>query len=346
MCFSSISSAERVLIPNQNRSNSVNQIFTNDNREEPTNLDLRNATCIVVDAKRKRYYVSYFVRRGDGFVAEISAEDNQLVRKIKLPGSGVEPVAMAKHPKRDILYVVSINGNKGFVIDTKRGEVTDSFELVPVPNGFTRSITITPDGKKLYITNRSRNSVSVFNTQTNEIIKTIRFAGRGRLPTLIVSSPDGKKVYVANQGSDNLLVIDTKTDQIEPSLGLGNVEPRALVMDAMGRRLYVVGRASERGRLLEVGVDNELEVLRDVDIGFTPASMVITTDQKRLYIVGASFFGENAGFVDLKNFTYNALNHIRIGLLFETIALYPKSEYDVLQDDAKHRAELKNNKGL
>ena len=58
-----------------------------------------------------------------------------------------------------------------------------------------------------YITNQGDNSVSVINTETNNVIKTIDVGYR---PAGVVVSNNGKRVYVTNPESKDISVIDTK----------------------------------------------------------------------------------------------------------------------------------------
>jgi YVTN family beta-propeller protein len=59
-----------------------------------------------------------------------------------------------------------------------------------------KGVTVTPDGSKVYVTNRGRDSVSVIDTATNTVTAAIAV---GQSPEGVAVTPDGSKVYVANR---------------------------------------------------------------------------------------------------------------------------------------------------
>ena len=56
-------------------------------------------------------------------------------------------------------------------------------------------------GNYAYVTNSASNNVSVIDTNTNTVIKTISV---GTAPKSLVATPDGSRVYVANSGTYNV----------------------------------------------------------------------------------------------------------------------------------------------
>ena len=73
------------------------------------------------------------------------------------------------------------------------------------PNG----VAVTPDGKKVYITNISSDDVTVVNVWDDSIITTIP-VGDG--PTDVCITPDGKKAYVTNYNAGTVSVICIKKE--------------------------------------------------------------------------------------------------------------------------------------
>ena len=57
-------------------------------------------------------------------------------------------------------------------------------------------MAVTPDGSKVYVANRSDNTVSVIATATNTVIGPPITVGS--VPFGVAVTPDGSKVYVAN----------------------------------------------------------------------------------------------------------------------------------------------------
>jgi YVTN family beta-propeller protein len=69
-------------------------------------------------------------------------------------------------------------------------------------------IAVTPDGKRLYVTNTASNIVSVIDTMTASVVATVAV---GMLPVAVTITPDGTLAYVANRNSNTVSVIDTTT---------------------------------------------------------------------------------------------------------------------------------------
>ncbi|MFT5395818.1 MAG: YVTN family beta-propeller protein, partial [Gammaproteobacteria bacterium] len=59
-----------------------------------------------------------------------------------------------------------------------------------------------------YITNQGSDSVSVIDTHSNKVIKTIKV---GSKPAGVVVSNDSKRVYISNPESHDVSVIDTES---------------------------------------------------------------------------------------------------------------------------------------
>jgi YVTN family beta-propeller protein len=67
-------------------------------------------------------------------------------------------------------------------------------------------VSVTPDGRHIYVTNGGSDSVSVIDTATNRVTATILAGSR---PFGVALTPDGRHAYVTNYGSSSVSVIDT-----------------------------------------------------------------------------------------------------------------------------------------
>jgi YVTN family beta-propeller protein len=71
-----------------------------------------------------------------------------------------------------------------------------------------------PVEEKLFVVNTRSGSVTIIDTNTFAILKTVRVGTAGSLttnPVAVFVSPDGNKAYVANYGDRNVTIIDTST---------------------------------------------------------------------------------------------------------------------------------------
>jgi len=75
-------------------------------------------------------------------------------------------------------------------------------------------IDISRDGRFVYVSNSISNEVTVIETTTNKVIKTIQV---GEMPAGIVATPDNRYVFVADYPK-GIQVIDTKKLEIIKTL--------------------------------------------------------------------------------------------------------------------------------
>jgi YVTN family beta-propeller protein len=99
------------------------------------------------------------------------------------------------------------------VVPTAGGGV---FATVPVGTS-PSSLAITPDGQKVYVSNRGSNDVSVISAASQTVTATIAVDAS---PASIAVTPDGSRVYVSTGGSKTVSVIDATTDTMISSISL------------------------------------------------------------------------------------------------------------------------------
>lgn len=102
------------------------------------------------------------------------------------------------------VFQTSAAGDDIYVIDPASNKVVGKIEGIEVPHG----LTISPDGKRIYVTNESFTSLDVVDAVSFEVRHHIALSGR---PNNVAVTNDGKKVYVAiRQGAGAVDVIDTE----------------------------------------------------------------------------------------------------------------------------------------
>ncbi|HEX4045961.1 MAG TPA: YncE family protein [Gammaproteobacteria bacterium] len=104
------------------------------------------------------------------------------------------------------LYVISASGTL-YSIDLAKNRVTNKVHLTMSPGG----VAVTPDSKKVYVTNTISNTVSVIDATSFVVSNNIAV---GDTPTSVKTSMDGTKAYVGNAASGTVSVVDVKTDKI------------------------------------------------------------------------------------------------------------------------------------
>jgi YVTN family beta-propeller protein len=155
--------------------------------------------------------------------------------------SGPTPLAaqntgnVASNPA--LVYVS--NGGGGI---TEVNTVNDSvIATAPFPNN-ANGVVVTPDGRRMYASNRDVGQVTVLDTSTNVPLAVIPVGNAGDNLGVAIS-PDGRLVYVANQLSGTVTAIYAPTNTVIQTIPTG-VEPIWITFSADGSRAYVSNQVS------------------------------------------------------------------------------------------------------
>ncbi|HLZ50825.1 MAG TPA: beta-propeller fold lactonase family protein [Candidatus Acidoferrum sp.] len=140
-------------------------------------------------------------------------------------------------------------------------------------------VVVTPDGKRMYISNRDVGQVIVFSTATNVPLVVIP-VGNGNDNLGLAVSPDGSLVYVANQFSGTVTVIATATNTVVQTIPTG-IEPIWITFSADGSRAYVSNQVSGTISVVATASGTILNTIG----GFScPFESVITRDESKLLV--------------------------------------------------------------
>jgi YVTN family beta-propeller protein/VCBS repeat-containing protein len=140
-----------------------------------------------------------------------------------------------------------------------------------------KAIAVSPDGKRLYVTNLDGDSISVIDTATNQVTATI--SDTINRPLNIAISPSGKTAYIVNYYGGNVSVIDTGTNTVTKTIGVGN-GPQAIAASPDGKTVYVAN--TDFGTLSVIdAVTNTVSAT--VDLGKNADGLAFSPDSSRLY---------------------------------------------------------------
>ena len=118
--------------------------------------------------------------------------------------------------------------------DTARVPYTDASRLVETistgESGIFR-LALSPDGTRLYATDRVNAQLLVIDVNENRIVKRENVLPGGLESRDLFVSPDGSRVYVTNQDSDELVVFDAESLSILRTLRLSD-RPRGVAVRA------------------------------------------------------------------------------------------------------------------
>jgi YVTN family beta-propeller protein len=177
-----------------------------ENEEPIAELELGGRPYDVQISPRNRLlYISDWSER------RLTVVDPEAMRVIARIPVGEHPNQIAFHPTDHRLFVPCASSNGVWVVDTKRGIVTETImtSLFPrSPEGSTPdALTVSPDGKTLFVANADNNCIAVIDISEANNSQVKGFIPTGWYPTAVAITPDGKQLLVGvgkgNQSKPN-----------------------------------------------------------------------------------------------------------------------------------------------
>ncbi|MFA5890600.1 MAG: bifunctional YncE family protein/alkaline phosphatase family protein [Actinomycetota bacterium] len=142
---------------------------------------------------------------------------------------GAKTISVVLHPAPGVYVPAGVEANRA-------GSFGDTRDYT-IPGGVTAGtqievgdhpsdLLLSPDGKRLYVTNGNDDTVSVIDTATDRVVTTIDMAPypnapKSTAPQGLAISPDGATLYVANGGNNDVAVVDTATAKVQGLIPAG-----------------------------------------------------------------------------------------------------------------------------
>jgi YVTN family beta-propeller protein len=156
--------------------------------------------------------------------------------------------------ERSHLVVVTPDEKKFYVSNTVSGSVsvieraTGTVKVIPAGKG-AEAITISPDGREVWVGLPADNKIAIISTAKEEIVETIESGGKQ--PQRVRFTPDGKEVWVSHVAIDTLTVIDAKSRKPVANVSVGK-RPQGIVFSPDGRRGYFALSGSNQVAVIDV----------------------------------------------------------------------------------------------
>lgn len=166
------------------------------------------------------------------------------IGSLKLTGTiplpvGSSPYGIAFTPEGATAYVANFGTPGGvFAIDVPTQTIKTT---IPVGDSPIK-VTISPDGMRVFVTNLDGNSLSIIDTLTNTVEKTVPLPS----PVAVATSPNGRFIYVTTNvfaDTGTLTVLNSLDYSVDKTLTVGNL-PVALTICPTGRFLFVANAGS------------------------------------------------------------------------------------------------------
>lgn len=191
---------------------------------------------VAVDPAGKRVYVT---NSSDGTLTIVDATSHTAIAIVTL-GTFVFPIpkGVVVHPNGKLVYVA----NSIYLVSTV--SVIDAtanppsvIATIPVASN-PEELAVSPDGKRLFVLSALGASISVVDTASNTVVRTVKVGNLPPYPTGIGVTSTGAELVIALYGSNGdgvVQVLDATTFAVKATISVGNTPaPFGLFLTAGG----------------------------------------------------------------------------------------------------------------
>jgi DNA-binding beta-propeller fold protein YncE len=198
----------------------------------------------------------YCVCENSGVVLEMDAAAGSIEHVIEVGSDKAHRIEVT--PDGSKLYTENEEDTFACVIDLKARK---RIKKIPAPNGLA-GIGMAPDGKTIVLVDAKLPQIMVVDTDSDEILRTVRLEGHEKAAQIARYSPDGKYLVVTSYDAPLGTIFDAKLEtQSLLQLGRG---PMNMAFHPDGRILLI---ANHDGGSLAVVDLEQAEVLRTAPAG-------------------------------------------------------------------------------
>lgn len=195
--------------------------------EEVTSIALPGRPYVIATSPDGKYV---YAGLNSNQIAVISTASDEVERFMDTPEL---PASVIVSPDGKTLYVATLAGSIRAVSVANGDIVHDPIKVGSVPAW----ITMSPDGSKVFTLNFVSDNVSVVDTASWKVVKTIP-TGAGSRGIIGAVTPDGSTIYVTNHGTGDVIAIDTTSYEITQTLPVDG-RPVGVIFNADASRVYV-----------------------------------------------------------------------------------------------------------
>ncbi|MES2392759.1 MAG: bifunctional YncE family protein/alkaline phosphatase family protein [Acidobacteriota bacterium] len=190
-------------------------------------------------------------------------------------------------PSKHLVYAANRGTGTGpsdvVVFDAKTRKVVTRIGVETTPY----DVLLTKDGKTLFVSNWSSESVSVIDTATNEVVRRLKV---GSNPNAMAQSADGR-VFVACSNDNTVWVIDAKKMEVMERLSTTQTPlapegstPDALAVDDARKLLYIAN--ADNNSIAVAHIENRMHstVVGFIPSGWYPSALLLTEHNTKLFI--------------------------------------------------------------
>lgn len=260
---------------------------------QPQNVLLSPLAVFYDQFSRNLYVDGYNYSNSYNRFIIMNATSGNYVGDINLSGAA-QTDGFLLNPRTGLLYVSLITETSGLSYEGALAIINLSTNrLIKEIYGFSQPHGIALDSitGNLYVADYGNNTVAVFNTTNDQII---RYIGVGPNPYGIVFDPKDRFVYVSNSQGNAGVSDSNSISIINTSLNVSYLQtipagsgPGEMVLDSTSGLIYVVDMASDPGTLAVINTTNN-SFQSYISVPSHPSSAVYDVNSNSLYITTGS----------------------------------------------------------
>jgi YVTN family beta-propeller protein len=184
-----------------------------------------------------------------------------------IAGTGAEVSHMVVvTPGQTKIYTANIGSDSISVLDLTGAPQKIGLRQIPVGKG-PEGIDLSPDGKQLWTAHRADPNLSVIDTATDKVIKTLPTGTK--LANRVKFTPDGKRVLVSDTGGNELLVLDAVSGEVLKRVATLS-QPAGILIAPDGQRAFVACLGAKSVQVVDLA---KLDVVGVIAAGNAPDGM-------------------------------------------------------------------------
>lgn len=199
----------------------------------------------------------WFTSEAPNMVVELDLKTNAV--RHAWPTGGQRTHLVLPSPDETRLYITSTISGSLAIVDRATGKTTQ----IPIGPG-AEGLTISPDGKELWVARRDDSKISIVSTATNTVIDSLSAGGGG--PQRVRFTPDGLQVWSSNAQSNTVTIFDARSRKLIGSVSVG-AGPAGSVFSADGKTAFIALSGADQIAVIDVASH---KVLRNITTGAEP----------------------------------------------------------------------------
>lgn len=149
---------------------------------------------------------------------------------------------------RTALYVTDLNNSRVLALGLA-GKETARITVGSQP----RSLALSRDLRRLYVTSLNRNLLTVIETARNRVARSIQLPVSGTFAAAV--SPDGRRLYLTAHLDSAVVILDARTETVIKTLKVG-ADPRAISFSPGGAQALVTSSGAAEIAVISVAGDS------------------------------------------------------------------------------------------